>query len=644
MDPASLLIGVVVGLVACWVLFHTGERAQAGTPPPPPPLEPPPAEPRPTGGEVPGPVEPPPLDEPPSRPAEPATAQEPDQPLVGAPPPVEPPPVEPPPREPPAQPRFLLVAYRCPQCGGGVELPEQGRALTCPYCDVAIHVEERAPAASAEPARPARPRPGREDEPPPYAPPHPHATTRARFGRFEVVVARQAIHARPREVMRWLPLGERFAALFLVRVLHDEEPLDDPALLEQVATALEERLRERRDPGLAARAALRALRDASPEAGELEVFAAVFDADKSQVLTYDAGCPGALWRASVEEGRLIDPVRDRGRLKVLDLRGEADAFANGPRLELAAGDGVLVTSAGVAGEGRGWRHGQRSLFQGLGQRAIGRDPGWQTDELFAAYWRDRERARAATPPVGDLLVVALRVLGNKELGTAPPPLSREPRTFETATFSLALLAAPEAFVQLREVRPRCHALTWLEGEGLDLAAAGPRFAERLEALLGGETGDNDNPRRGGREGLAAAGLEPESPGLRALALFLGDEHAKVAFWLRGWSDAPLVLPVRGERGGNLQVFDEGGHVWPSPGARLLFSAGLPFAASARAPADLGGAWPGGRASALYELALEHEEEGTAAALLRAVAGAVGIDIGAAPEKSGLLVVERRVVE
>src|SRR5207249_2183456 len=107
-----------------------------------------------------------------------------------------------------------------------------------------------------------------------------------------------------REAMIWVPLDEQRAAIYLLRIV--EEPRSNPSKplagpLGELALATTKSLRERRDPGLAVKAALRAL-DQSRSPGLLEAFVAVFDSKKSELTTVNAGCPGALVHASVELG------------------------------------------------------------------------------------------------------------------------------------------------------------------------------------------------------------------------------------------------------------------------------------------------------------------------------------------------------
>jgi hypothetical protein len=467
------------------------------------------------------------------------------------------------------------------------------------------------------------------------------------FGRLDVAVLRQPIHARARETLRWVPLDEARAALFLLRVVEvggrgsERTPRAAPALLDALARATEESLRARRDPGLAAKAALRAL-GAAGEPGALECFVALFDADRSVVTTYDAGCDGALVHASVEERRTIDAAPDRhGLLERLALSGEPEAFRNDAPRSLAAGDAVVVVSPGVAGAGRGWGQGSRCVHEALRAAWPGGAPQTLARSVLDAYWAERETAwRSDEPPCGDLFLVAITVKSNRDLRAAPAA-APAPRVLETERFAVAFAPAPGAFVAWRPLPParRATVLVWLEGlPAGEAEALGAKVEAGVLEVLGGETGDNDNPRRAGRDGLQRAGLQ-DDPAVRALVLWLGDEHGKVAFFTRGWRPPVDLLP-RGERGGSGQQFDQGGEHWPKEGGRLLFPGGLPIAERAQHLETLATLWPGGKASALYETCLHHEDEATAADLFAAAARAARTDVPEAP-LDGLCVLARR---
>lgn len=538
-----------------------------------------------------------------------------------------------------------LVAYACPQCGGSVEIPPRASGVTCSWCDVAIRVEggdghaRSARASAREGLRP------RGDRGPAWMPPRPATLTEEGLGRFEAVILRQALHRRPREAMRWVPLDERRAGLILLRLIHpeQEEALEaEPSLLAQLSEAALSSLRARRDPGLAAKAALRALEKSGAEPARLEAFLAVFDAEKSQVTWFDAGCPGALIHASLEERRTIEPHMSRAPLGLLVLRGNQEELQNRRPLALAAGDALIVTSAAVAGEGRGWRGGQRVVHETVRPGWTGKRPHELASAIKDAFWEQRLGAHDCDrAPVGDLLVVAIAVRSNRELtGEAPTP-DLDCEQWDTRLWDLSFAPGPGAFVRRLELQPQRQALVWLEGlpRGEAGLSAGQACADAVREVLGGDTGDNDNARAAGRQGLHAAGLE-DAPGLRALVLWLGDQHGKLAFWTRGWH-SPVELLPRGERGGHVQLFDQGGEAFPRAGGRLLGTGALPLREEHVLGLEgLAGSWSGGKASALYETCLHHEDQATSREMLLALAGAVRTDQPAAPLE-GLWVVGRR---
>ncbi|RMG06292.1 MAG: hypothetical protein D6731_26145 [Planctomycetota bacterium] len=97
---------------------------------------------------------------------------------------------------------------------------------------------------------------------------------------------------------------------------------------------------------------------------------------------------------------------------------------------------------------------------------------------------------------------------------------------------------------------------------------------------------------GGRAGPRPSWIAAP-PEARALVLLLGDEFGKVALWTRSWGPGvPLASP--GERGLELQRFDQGGECWPRGGSRVIF--------------------PG----ALYGVCRDHEEHTDGASLLTAL--------------------------
>jgi DNA-directed RNA polymerase subunit RPC12/RpoP len=526
-----------------------------------------------------------------------------------------------------------LVAYACPQCGASVEIPPGKGAVHCSYCDAAIRVEGRRPETT-------RKAPARSRDWTPWEPPREATLNEYTFGRFELTILRQVFHDTQREAMRWVPLGDRHAGLFLLRVFTEEKgrrkPGCEPLVLDALARAAEAKLRERRDPGLAVKAALQALTD-SGAPGELEAFAAVFDADLSRVVACNAGCPSALIHCSVEEARPIDVTRSGRPLKPVALRGKQDVFKTQRPVELASGDAVVVISAAFGGEGRGWPTGPGSTFRALREVFPGPDSGELALAVKDRFWEERSRTPSGCrdAPVGDLLVASIRVRSNVELrgqDTGPLPALK---AFTTDDFEVTLAPSGEAYLEWIPLHSQRHALVWLEGVEAGGAQA-KAVRDAVVALLDGQTGDNWNARRAGREGFEAAGIDDAQ--VRALIVVLGDEHHKMAFWTRGWPPA-CHLRGRDDRS-TLQAYDEGGEMWFKPGARALFMGGLPLVGDPPLRDDvIPSAWPGGKASALYELCRQHEDLAGSDDFLQAAMRAARVDAPGA-ELLGLATVVR----
>lgn len=537
-------------------------------------------------------------------------------------------------------PELSLVAYQCPQCGASVEIPDGVASVNCSYCDAAIRIEDR---PEEKPSAGRKPKPRRNAKKA-FVPPRPATLTAHEFGRFDVNVLRQAIHNEPREAMRWLSLDERRAGLFLLRVVEEEKsrerrPACEESVLAALAEAAAKSLRERADPGLAAKAALRAL-DSSGAAGVLEAFVAVFDSEKSRVETYNAGCKSSLIVCSIEEGRQIDMTHDRGLLKRLDLRGKQDAFANGRTVQLTSDDAVVITSAGLAGDGRGWVYGQRSVYETL--RRIW--PGTNSAELVVAlkdgFWADREDSSyAADPPVGDLLVVGVSVRSNVQMlgmSTAAVPSTR---TIETERFDMALAPHADAFIDVRPLPDRKHMVVWLEGlSAEENTERGQTFADAAFAVMNKTPKNHDRPMDGGREGMARAKLADTD--VRAMVLYLDDVHGKLGFYLRGWGTAFGLAPRSGTT--TLQQFGDGGEAWPKPGGRLVFPGAMPFDRTIARLPGIAGAWSGGKASALYVACQQHEDSASSAAFLEVFMRSARTDVADADLGGVAAVTEKRI--
>ncbi|MEZ0229738.1 MAG: hypothetical protein ACAI25_14015 [Planctomycetota bacterium] len=500
-----------------------------------------------------------------------------------------------------------LVAYHCPQCGGNVKIDSLVANVKCLHCDCVLKVEPKRP----EPAekRPARAR--GDDKPPPFLPPREPTVVTRELGRFEITILRQSITESAREAMVWVPLDQHRAGVYLVRIVEEGKgssgkPIDGP--LGELAIAITKSLRERRDPGLAIKAALRAI-DNSRKPGMVAAFAGVFDSEKSELVMLNSGVTGVLIHASVEEGRTISPSYDRGLLDRRQLRSNPDIFANRDPIQLARGDVLVVSTVGD----------RRSIHEAL-------DKHWSADSLeiarsvHEAFWEERINSYDAhIPPLGDVLVIGIRVRGNSEMRPEPEvPLAV--RSFRSKLFDIALAPAEGAFIDWRPLHSNRHQLVWLEGPGVTKELGDKVVAGTLE-VSDGQTGDNDNPRRAGRDAGIPAGV-------KVLVLQVHDVHGKCSYWTRHWKPG-FSLGTRSDRNPTHQQFDEGGDTWPREGGRVLLAGELPFTKAFAHLDQLPYFWSGGKASCLYELGKDHEDHATSEGFLRAAAAGIKRDDPAA---------------
>lgn len=499
-----------------------------------------------------------------------------------------------------------LVAYHCPQCGGNVKIDSLVANVTCAHCGCVLKVE---PQRAEKPER--KQRAGEKERPPAFLPPREPTVVTRELGRFQVTLLRQSIREDAREAMVWVPLDEHRAGVYLVRIVEEGKgssatPIAGP--LGEIALAMTKSLRERRDPGLAIKAALRTL-DSSRAPGLLEAFAGVFDSEKSELTMLNSGVNGVLVHASVEEGRTISPSYDRGALDRRQLRSNPDVFANRSPILLTRGDVLTVSNVGE----------RRSIHEAL-------DKHWSADSLeiaksvHEAFWHERINAYDShVPPVGDVLVIGVRVRGNAEIRPEPEvPLSV--KSFRSPLFDIALAPSEAGFVDWRPLHSKRHQLVWLEGPGVTKELGDKVVAATLE-VSDGQTGDNDNPRRAGRDAEIPAGV-------KALVLQVHDVHGKLSYWSRNWTEG-FTLGTRSDRTPTHQQFDEGGDSWPREGGRLLIPGEAPLAKKFAHLDQLPFYWSGGKASCLYELCKDQEDHATSESFLRATAVAIKHDNPAA---------------
>lgn len=488
-------------------------------------------------------------------------------------------------------------------------MPVGAERVTCSYCNSALVVhEERVSTRRAPPPRSAA-----DDEETPY--PQPDATLWTRESpRFELSVIEQKIPDTVPELFSGVELGEdRFAFVSLRVVDREGRPVAHP--LDSAFAALKTSLEDDGDPGLAANLALEALCEKAFE-HRLECGIVLFEPRHMRVVPYTAGLgDGVLW-ASSEEGRCITAGTHHPALERKMLRETADHFSNGRLVQLAAGDLVLVPSAGFMGRGaRGSSNGLRVLLD-VANEHLGEAPLRVVTLAKNGFWAEfQKQRRSGVSPVGDVRVAAVRAI--------PPPLATElPRglahhTLRTRRFEVSALAAPGDALQLYPLKQDRYVLLWLSPAAGPLPEGALDVAARaVLAVLDGETGDNDNPRRAGRDALEALGLGEDALKLAVIQLF--DEYERVKYFRAGWKQ-PVALGPRGFRGDSMQQFDEGGEATVHEGARLFFPGALRFEGQHAQAAQLATVWPGGKASRLYGAMAAHWKTKKSAPALKALA-------------------------
>ncbi|MGV3623406.1 MAG: hypothetical protein ACO1OB_21480 [Archangium sp.] len=477
-----------------------------------------------------------------------------------------------------------IQAPHCPSCGAPLSVPEAVARVTCTYCNTLLIIEDER--VSTQRPRPD-PRPAHDDDDEtPY--PEPDATLWAHvYPRFELSVIEQKI---PQAIPEWFAglqlADDRFAFVSLRVVDRDGRPVVHP--LDVAFDALRSSLEDDGDPGLAANLALEAL-CAKPFDQRLECAVVLFEPRHMKVTPYAAGLANGLIWASGEEGRTITIDGHHGALERKMLRESADHFSNGRAVQLAAGDLIIIPSAGFMGRGsRGYSEGPRVLHD-VANAQLGEEPLRVVTLAKNAFWAEfNKRSRSVNAPVGDVRVAAVRAV-------SPPlsssmPSSYEVKSFRSRKYELSCLASRGdrfEFVQLHSDR---QLLVWLSGEG-DLAKA----MTAIKAVLDGDTGDNENPRRAGREALEAMGTQD----VRMAVIQLFDQYERVKYWRHGWKQ-PIALGPRGLRSDSgMQQFDEGGEATVNEGSRLFFPGALEFEGQHSQVSEFASVWRGGKASRLY---------------------------------------------
>lgn len=476
-----------------------------------------------------------------------------------------------------------IQAPHCPSCGAPLTVPEDASRVTCSYCNASLVIE--AERVSTHRPRPPAPSPADDDEAP-Y--PEPDSTLWARvYPRFELSVIEQRIPNAVPELFAGLELeDERFAFVSLRVVDKDGKPVAHA--LDDAFDALKESLGNDGDPGLAANLALESL-CSKPFDLKLECAVVLFEPKHMKVTTYVAGMSSGLLWASSEEGRTITIDGHRDALERKMLRETADHFANGRPVQLAAGDLILIPSAGFMGRGaRGYSEGPRVLND-VANAQLGEEPLRVVTLAKNGFWAELQKRRSTHAPVGDVRVAAVRAVSPPLLKALPA--GREVKTFRSRRYELACLASPGDAFALEPLHSDRQVLVWLSGAPPD---ALPKVVAAVKLVLDGTTGDNENPRRAGREALEALGLDTVK--LAVIQLF--DQYERVKYWRHGWKQ-PLSLGPRGLRGDGMQQFDDGGEATVHEGSRLFFPGALAYEGQQATGEALAAVWRGGKASRLY---------------------------------------------
>jgi len=502
-----------------------------------------------------------------------------------------------------------LQAPHCPACGAPIVGPPGGERVVCDYCQAVLVV-----AGERVTHRPPPPPRASEAAPAPF--PQPEATLHAReLARFEISVIEQRLPGERGELFTWRELeGQRFALTWLRGIDKDGRPV--AVDLKPGLEALERCLHEDGDPGLAACRALEAL-CANGFAHRLECVCVLFDPRRMTATAYSAGARGALTWVSSEEGRPIVPNGNHDALERRSLREARDHFSNMAPIHLVAHDLVVVGSAGFMGRGPGAT--ETRLRDTLNEH-LGEAPLRIVSLAKNAFWDARNRTRAASlAPVGDVVLAAVRAVLPPVLQARPGDALLEAQS--AGRFEWAMLRSPGDEVVRLPLHGDREAIVWLSpvAGALDAAAV-----QRAAMAVGGvldrrDHGDNENPRRAGREALAAMGAGAGQVRLAVIQLL--HQHRRVKYFRAGWKQ-PIALGDRGIRGDSLQQFDEGGEATVREGSRLFFPGSLPFEGEFGDAQSLAAAWAGGKASHLYEALVAHwKTRRTGPALERLALGA-----------------------
>lgn len=513
-----------------------------------------------------------------------------------------------------------IQAPHCPSCGAPIEIPERAARAACAYCSTQLVIEaERISTRKPKPES----RPLEDDDETPY--PEPDATLWSKvYPRFELSVVEQRIPQAVPELFAGIELAEeRFAFISLRVVDKDGRPIAHP--LDAAFDSLRESLEADGDPGLSANLALEKLCE-KPFDHRLECAVVLFEPRHMRVTTYASGVSSGLLWASGEEGRTISIDGHRGALERKMLREAADHFSNAQPILLAAGDLILIPSAGYMGRGaRGYSEGPRVLSE-VANAHLGEEPLRVVTLAKNGFWAElQKQRRSVNTPVGDVRVAAVRAISPPQASALPKEVSV--RSFRSRRFEFSGLVRPGDALELVPLHTDRQVLVWLSAVSGALPEGSlAKAVAAVKEVLDGETGDNDNPREAGRDALAAMELPPDS--VRLCVVQFLDAFERVKYFRHGWKQ-PIGLGPRGLRGDGMQQFDEGGEATVHEGSRLFFPGALAYEGQHAEAPSFATAWRGGKASRLYAALSAHwKTKKTERSLTQLALAALGDEAGA----------------
>ncbi len=489
-----------------------------------------------------------------------------------------------------------LQAPHCPSCGAPVPVPTGAARVDCAYCGATLVVHAERISAH----RPAPP-PPKPEEPPLLEEPDAALFTHE-TARFELSVVEQVVPGVVDDVFTWLELPKGLFAFASLRAVEADKQAPVKVDLAPALAALKESLEGDADPGLAANLALEAL-CAKGFAHQLEVAVLLFDPSRMKVTPYAASRDsGAMWVSS-EEGRPITLDHHRQALERKLLREQGSHFENGRAIHLAAQDLVVLPSPAVLNRGGTYSGNFAHDCWETAREHLGEAPLRVVTLLKNAFWAELQRRREdQRAPVGHVRVAAVRAILPPVKPGLPP--HRLVELVSTPAFELAALLAPSDRLTLVPLHGERHVLVLVSPKHGALADAKAQAAlDAIRAVLDRKDhGDNENPRQAGRDAYAAMGVTEEDVALAVVQTL--DRHGRVKYFRAGFKQ-PVALGPRGVRDGDVMQFDEGGEATVRTGARLFFPGTLPFDGQANSGPQLAEAWPGGKASRLYDALVDH---------------------------------------